>query len=130
METEAPPTTGSRVLSVFILGRLLGQGGFAQVFELFLANEPTAPLAAAKVILKSRLQRPSTKAKLRFEILNHSRAVHPHIVGFLGVHEDEQAVYILTELCPSGTLKDVLRHRKHLSEYEVRSWGLQLLSAI
>ena len=98
-----------------MLGRLLGKGGFAHVFELLHVEEPSVPLAAAKVILKSRLRRESTLLKLRSEIMNHSRINNPHIVSFLGCYEDEEALYILTELCHSGSMKELLRHRKHLT---------------
>lgn len=44
--------------------------------------------------------------------------------------EDKVAVYMLLELCDSGSLNDLIKRRKTLDEIEVRYYAQQLLDAV
>lgn len=87
--------------------------------------------------------------KLQEEIRLHQKLQHPNIVQLVDAVEDAKHVYLLTELCSNGSLRDVVDAcRKHnrrvqqhqpssrsgtstcLSENDTRNYMLQLLQVI
>ena len=44
--------------------------------------------------------------------------------------EDDGCVYMILDLCPNGSLKDLLKSREKLGEIEVRCYMQQLLHAV
>ena len=109
-------------------GNELGKGGFAHVFEM--VNAETKQISAGKVIQKSSLTKGRTRQKLMSEIKIHRSVHHPGIVNFEHFFEDSDNIYILLELCNSGTLNDKLKRRRRLAELEVQCYLLQLLSVL
>ena len=67
--------------------------------------------------------------QLYAEIRIHKSLHHPNIVAFQDCFEDTSNVYMTLELCPNGSLMDLLRRRRRLSEPESRFFLLQLLGA-
>lgn len=63
------------------------------------------------------------------EIKIHRSLDHPNIVDFQGCFEDDQNVYIMLELCSSGSLIDMLRRRRRFTEPEARFFMVQLIGA-
>ena len=55
---------------------------------------------------------------------------HPNIVEFHRAFTFEDNTYIVLELCPNGSLKDMVQNRRCLSLPEVRRYGVQLCGAI
>ena len=55
---------------------------------------------------------------------------HPNIVEFHRAFTFEDNTYIVLELCPNGSLKDMVQNRRCLSLPEVRRYGIQLCGAI
>eukprot|EP00762_Andalucia_godoyi_P008085 ANDGO_02142.mRNA.1 putative serine/threonine-protein kinase CCRP1 len=112
----------------YSLGKQLGKGGFARVYELLdLTN---GELTACKVIAKAALTKPKAKAKLFTEIKIHNALTHKHIVRFLKHFEDAEHVYILLELCSNQTLMELNKRRKRLTEPETRYIMSQILSGV
>ncbi|KAJ3060694.1 Cell cycle serine/threonine-protein kinase cdc5/MSD2 [Podochytrium sp. JEL0797] len=109
------------------LGRLLGEGGFARCYEFFKKN---GERIAAKVIRKASLTSSKQKHKLFAEIKIHQLMHHPAIVQFQHVFEDDDNVYILLEVCDNGTMVEMLRARKRLTEPEVRYYMHHLLHGV
>ncbi|KAI8618216.1 kinase-like domain-containing protein [Chytriomyces sp. MP71] len=72
----------------------------------------------------------STRIQLFAEIKIHQSMSHPAIVQFQHVFEDDDNVYIILELCESGTMVDLLKSRKRLSEPEVRYYMHHLLHGV
>lgn len=56
--------------------------------------------------------------------------IHPNIVRFNECFEDDENVYMILELCPRGSLMDMLKRRKRFTEPEVRFFLLQLLGSL
>ena len=113
VDPETPALMPSRILDKrarqeFVVGALLGTGGFAKVFSV--TNSRTGEACADKVIEKKVFkEKRSAKAKVEKEILIHRQLDHKHIVRFLRHFEDRSSVHILLELCPSKTLLHVCR---------------------
>jgi len=110
----------------FLVGALLGTGGFAKVF--LVTNSSTGEACADKVIDKKVFkEKRSAKSKVEKEILIHRQLEHKHVVKFLWHFEDRTFVHIFLELCPSKTLLHVCRYRKQLGEVEVKYYARQIL---
>jgi serine/threonine protein kinase len=69
------------------------------------------------------------QSKLYAEIKIHRSLEHPNIVGFQDCFEDESNVYMTLELCPCGSLMDMLRRRRRFTEPEARFFLVQLIGA-
>ena len=117
---EMPTLMPSRIVDKkarqeFLVGALLGTGGFAKVF--LVTNSSTGEACADKVIDKKVFkEKRSAKSKVEKEILIHRQLDHKHIVRFLRHFEDRSSVHILLELCPSKTLLHVCRCQ--LNDYQ------------
>ncbi|TFK73378.1 Pkinase-domain-containing protein [Pluteus cervinus] len=104
----------------------LGEGGFARVYEV---QDPRGTRLACKVVTKTSLKTKKAKTKLYAEIKIHRSLEHPNIVRFQECFEDEDNVYMSLELCPSGSLMDMLRRRRRFTEPESRVFMVQLIGA-
>lgn len=111
---------------VFTKVGFLGEGGFARVYE---AKDAKKVRKAIKVISKDALKTAKTKTKLFAEIKIHRSLNHPNIVRFEECFEDEENVYMVLELCEGGSLVDLIRRRKRLTEPEARVLLIQLIGA-
>lgn len=111
---------------MFLVGGLLGTGGFAKVYSV--TDSRTGKLFADKVIEKRVFkEKRSAKEKVEKEITLHRQLDHRHVVKFLRHFEDRTYVHILMELCPSKTLLHVCRYRKKLGDIEVKYYIKQIL---
>lgn len=55
---------------------------------------------------------------------------HANIVKFHRAFSFQQCTYIVLELCPNGSLMDMVKKRKFITEPEVRYWTIQMAGAI
>ncbi|KAM6503064.1 Protein kinase-like domain containing protein [Amanita muscaria] len=104
----------------------LGEGGFARVYEV---KDHRDVRFACKVVTKASLKTKKAKTKLYAEIKIHRSLTHPNIVNFHDCFEDQDNVYMTLELCPSGSLMDMLRRRRRFTELEARVFMVQLIGA-
>lgn len=108
-------------------GVFLGEGGFARCFQM---KDDSGKIFAAKTVAKISIKSEKTRKKLLSEIQIHKSMKHPNIVQFTDCFEDDTNVYILLEICPNGSLMDLLKQRKQLTEPEVRYFTTQIVGAI
>ncbi|AET38549.1 polo kinase CDC5 Ecym_3035 [Eremothecium cymbalariae DBVPG len=108
-------------------GMFLGEGGFARCFQM---KDDSGKIFAAKTVAKISIKSEKTRKKLLSEIQIHKSMRHPNIVQFTDCFEDDTNVYILLEICPNGSLMDLLKQRKQLTEPEVRFFTTQIVGAI
>ena len=55
---------------------------------------------------------------------------HPNIVQFHRAFTYQESTYIVLEICRNGSLMDMVKKRKHLTEPEVRFYTIQIAGAI
>ncbi|TCD67323.1 Cell cycle serine/threonine-protein kinase cdc5/MSD2 [Steccherinum ochraceum] len=115
----------TRTLQFLRVG-MLGEGGFARVYEV---KDRNGIRAACKVVTKGSLKTKKAKTKLYAEIKIHRSLDHPNIVRFQDCFEDEENVYMTLELCHNGSLMDMLRRRRRFTEPEARYFMVQLIGA-
>ncbi|RDA92289.1 hypothetical protein CP533_3253 [Ophiocordyceps camponoti-saundersi (nom. inval.)] len=111
---------------VYEVGKLLGRGGFAIVYSGRLL--PTKNKYALKIV-KSRMP-PKMEQKFQTELQIHSKMKHNNIVKFLRAFSFESCTYLVLELCNNGSLMDMVKRRKGLTEPEVRFYSIQVAGAI
>ena len=107
---------GEPATTPWLFHRIIGKGGFSTVYEVTNANQKPF---ACKVIKKSRLNKTNAKQKLMTEIKIHRHMQQMYICQFDSFFDDEENIYLFLELCPCGSLHDMVRNRKKISELEM-----------
>ena len=67
--------------------------------------------------------------QLRTELKIHCQLSHPNIVALKSSFRDSDNVYMVLELCSNGSLMDMVKRRKRLTEPEARFFMVQLIGA-
>ncbi|KAL2134903.1 hypothetical protein VTI74DRAFT_10538 [Chaetomium olivicolor] len=121
-----PPSSDRKDGVVYQVGKMLGKGGFAICYEGKAAG--TSRRIALKIV-KSQMP---TKMEQKFqtELQIHSKMRHQNIVQFHRAFTFENCTYLVLELCPNGSLMDMVKRRKGLTEAEVRFYTVQIAGAI
>jgi len=110
---------------IFHRGELLGSGGFAKVYKV--TERASGQTFADKVINKEIfVRRTNARDKVEREILLHRRMNHSNIIKFYDFFEDTNFVHLVLELASQGSLLNVSRTRKTLTEPEVRYYFRQI----
>lgn len=128
-QPELPRTITDPVHAItYRVGKMLGKGGFASVYEVEDLNNGVS--LACKVTSRSSLQRKKYYDKFVSEVKIHKGLNHMNIVKVTNVFKDNMNYYIVMEKCSGGTLTDLVRRRKHLTETEARYFTLKILGAL
>ncbi|PHH92032.1 hypothetical protein CDD83_9223 [Cordyceps sp. RAO-2017] len=112
--------------AVYQVGKLLGKGGFAICYSAHLL--PTKQRFALKIV-KSRMP-PKMEQKFQTELQIHSKMRHKNVVQFFRAFSFESCTFLVLELCNNGSLMDMVKRRKGLTEPEVRFYSIQIAGAI
>ena len=113
-------------LGNYRLLRLLGQGGFAEVYlgeHIYLKNY------AALKILHTALKDEESKG-FEQEAQTLARLVHPHIVRVLDFAVEDGTAFLVMEYAPHGTLRSHHPKGVHLSPGTIASYVTQVASAL
>ncbi|RKF58617.1 putative serine threonine protein kinase [Erysiphe neolycopersici] len=112
---------------IYKTGQLLGRGGFAVCYEG--QNTNTRQKYALKIV-KSHMPQKKMEQKFQTELQIHSKMNQANIVEFHKAFSYQKCTYIVLELCPNGSLMDMVKKRKYITEPEVRFWTVQMAGAI
>ncbi|KAF5016750.1 hypothetical protein F66182_11460, partial [Fusarium sp. NRRL 66182] len=108
-------------------GLFLGKGGFAVCYEGKLVRN--GRVFALKVV-RSEMTQKKMAEKFRTELEIHSKLRHPNIVRFHRAFAFFDCTYVVLDLCPNGSVMDMVRKRKSLTLPEVRRFMIQLCGAV
>lgn len=122
-----PDTLKDRTQQIYYRGECIGEGGFARCFKVTTQKGNTF---AMKTVAKDSVKSEKNRRKLVGEIKVHQSMKHPNIVRFVDCFEDNVNCYIVLEMCSNGSLMEMLRQRKRLTEAETRFFLLQILGAV
>ncbi|KAI2211200.1 Cell cycle serine/threonine-protein kinase cdc5/MSD2 [Ophidiomyces ophidiicola] len=111
----------------YITGNFLGRGGFAVCYEGKLSRN--GRVFAMKVV-KSEMPLRKMAEKFRTELQIHSKMRHPNIVTFYRAFAFETNTYVILEICPNGSVMEMVKRRKCLTLPEVRRFMIQLCGAV
>jgi hypothetical protein len=124
--TGAP--TGGRLLGGrYRLGRLLGSGGMAEVYEA--VDERLGRRVAVKVLKPSLATDPDAATRFASEARSAARLSHPNVVAVFDTGEDDGLPWLVMERLPGRTLADVLAAGK-IDQAQLRVWMLEALAAL
>ncbi|KAL0212740.1 hypothetical protein RCL1_006366 [Eukaryota sp. TZLM3-RCL] len=112
----------------YIVGKLLGVGGFARVYEF--TELDTNTVYAGKVFDKSTLSKERAREKLSSEIQIQRGLHHINIVSLHHAFEYLDNVYLLLELCPGTSVHSLLQKRSFINEYEARFIFKRILNGV
>ncbi|KAM4630471.1 serine/threonine-protein kinase 33 [Polymixia lowei] len=112
---------------IYTFGRKLGQGSFGVVCEA--THIETQKKWAIKKVNKDKAG--SSGVKLLEREVNILKCVnHAHIIHLEKVFETPKRMYLVTELCDGGELKELLQKNKRFTEEETRHIISSLAEAI
>jgi len=106
----------------------LGRGGFATVYRA--VEQSTGESYALKVVPKERITKPKAIEKMKSEISIQGSLNHPNILKSYASFEDSTNYYIVTELCPGNSVRDLVRKNGHLSEEECMKILIDVLEGL
>src|SRR5690349_89918 len=115
-----------RQLGNYRLVRLLGRGGFA---EVYLAEQVYSETQAAVKLLSMHLTR-TDEEKFRIEPRTLARLVHPHIVRVLDFGVDQDTPYLFMDYAPHGSLRQHHLKGKQLPLSTVVEYVKQIAGAL
>ncbi|OHT01688.1 CAMK family protein kinase [Tritrichomonas foetus] len=94
----------------------LGRGGFATVYRV--TNEATQQSFALKATSRQLLTKPKVMQKHRSEVAIQRSLDHEYILKLYDFFEDSVNTYMVLELCPGRSVRDLVKRKNHLSEPE------------
>uniref|UniRef100_A0A8C2PR86 Serine/threonine kinase 33 n=1 Tax=Cyprinus carpio TaxID=7962 RepID=A0A8C2PR86_CYPCA len=115
------------IQKIYSFGRKLGQGNFGVVCEA--THIETQRKWAIKKVNKEKAGTSGVK-HLEREVSIMKQVKHEHIIHLEEVFETPKRMYLVTELCEGGDLKDLLQKNKHFTEEETRHIIKSLSEAI
>ncbi|KAI7209792.1 Pkinase-domain-containing protein [Hortaea werneckii] len=132
VHAEPPPPIVTEPHGInYATGSALGKGGFAICHraERYDGSRPTGHLVALKIV-KTKMEPAKLAQKFVTELQIHSKLSHPNIVAFYRAFSFHTSTYVVLELCPNGSLADMLKKRKHLTLPEIRRFIIQIAGAV
>lgn len=118
-----------RFSSKYQLGRILGRGASAEVYEarLLTSCDESYPLAV-KIIRRDNRMNDSLTMATELEILR--RVQHANVIGLVEVYETLDTLYLVMERAQGGDLLSALASMPVYTESAVRDIFRQLLEAV
>ena len=104
--THTPTDLVGRLLGRYQLERLLGQGGFAWVFE---GREPDGTPVAVKVLKPRYAADPQFEARFRNESETAAQLQHPNIIRIRHVARHDDHVLYVMDFCPDTLAARIAR---------------------
>ncbi|CAN6807286.1 unnamed protein product [Brassica oleracea] len=124
-----PEPIGDGILLKYELGKELGRGEFGVTHECIEIN--TRQRFACKRISKEKLRTEIDVEDVRREVeIMSCLPKHPNIVTFKEAFEDEDAVYLVMEICEGGELFDRIVARGHYTERAAASVTKTILEVV
>ncbi|KAK4775684.1 hypothetical protein SAY87_023645 [Trapa incisa] len=129
-EPAAAPPSPTIIFDRYQLGRVLGRGSFAKVYQASSVADRSA--VAIKIIDKNS---ESLRAIPEAQVLREVHAMrrlqsHPNILKIHEVMATRSKIYLVMELAPGGELFSKLTRRGRFSESSARLLFRQLVSAL
>src|SRR5689334_5213282 len=106
--------------------RLLGRGGFA---EVYLGEHVYLQTQAALKIMSTTLVEDNIR-DFRNEAFTVAHLIHPHIVRVLEFSVEHNVPYLVMDYAPNGTLRTLYPRGYRLPLNIVRSYVAQITSAL
>ncbi|CAK9329140.1 unnamed protein product [Citrullus colocynthis] len=124
-----PPPTGATLLGKYQLGRFLGRGSFAKVYQARSLADNS--IVAVKIIDKNKTIDAAMEPCIVREIAVMRRLQHhPNILKIHEVMATKTKIYLIVDYASGGELFAKLLRRGRLTESTARRYFQQLVSAL
>ncbi len=123
------PLSGQKLGDKYLLGDLLGKGGFGAVYQAhyLLLNRPQA----IKILLEEHFSDPKFRERFIREARTLAALDHPNIIHVDELGEESDLIYLVMPYIGGGTLQDILKRRGGpLSQEEARRYLKQICAAL
>ncbi|RDW76602.1 serine/threonine-protein kinase [Aspergillus mulundensis] len=119
---EAPPKPddeGQMVGTEYVLGKIIGSGGFSVVKEAYKVEESGETRRLAVKIVKKQVadkterENDAVQAEFDHEVRVWRYLNHEHVLSLDAVYETDYATFCFTKLHIGGTLFDLIRQNRH-----------------
>lgn len=118
------------MIGPYQLIELIGQGSFGQVWKCIKVDVPNQYFACKIINIRTVKEDPKNYQNFKNELTANSQMIHRSIVRFYDVQCDGQNLFLILELCPGGTLEDLVRNNNGLSEKQAMVFFKQIMEAI
>lgn len=126
-EPNVAPEPAPTEVGGYKLLRLLGAGGMGAVYE---AESPAGNRVAIKLLSSRLASNPSSVERFRQEGRLASQLAHPRCVFVLSADTDAGRPYIVMELMPGRTLKDLVEERGPLTPQAAIARTLDIIDGL
>ncbi|CAG8544909.1 10330_t:CDS:2 [Racocetra fulgida] len=136
--TKIMPDDEGQQIGDYIIGKVIGRGGFSTVKEaISMDNYSGMEKVAVKIVRKNNDSDCDDRVQvlLEREICIWRALDHPNIVPMISFQEDDYATYVFSEYCPGGTLLDYVKKNSKgegigLDEDEARRIFLEIAEGV
>ncbi|CAG8722576.1 3581_t:CDS:2, partial [Cetraspora pellucida] len=136
--SQPMPYDEGQLVRDFIIGKVIGRGGFSTVKEAIrMDSDGVMEKLAVKIVRKNQESdcNDRVQALLDREISIWRELIHPNIVPMIMYEEDEYATYVFSEYCSGGTLLNYIKkncrgENKGLEEDEIRIIFLEIAEGL
>eukprot|EP00924_Labyrinthula_sp_SR-Ha-C_P007138 maker-scaffold_8-snap-gene-10.56-mRNA-1 protein AED:0.20 eAED:0.21 QI:0/0/0/0.62/1/1/8/0/664 len=126
--TRRRSQSGFLFLNRISFGRVIGCGGYSIVYQV--KNQLNQKFYAMKVMNKQMLIEREQQDHVNNERNILAQTSHPFIINFIRTFQDENKIYMMTELIPGGELFSLMRKRKGLPVEEVKFYAACVVEAV
>ena len=126
-EPNVAPEPAPKEVGGYKLLKLLGAGGMGAVYE---AESPAGNRVAVKLLSSRLASNPSSVERFRQEGRLASQLAHPRCVFVLSADTDAGRPYIVMELMPGRTLKDLVEERGTLTPHAAVARTLDIIDGL
>ncbi|KAK9481008.1 kinase-like domain-containing protein [Lipomyces japonicus] len=131
------PDDDGQEVGDYVLGELIGKGGFSKVKKAYTIHHGEEITHAVKIVLKSQHKGSKPDENIQTD-LDHELTIwkcisppHPHILNFLGVHDTPYATFCFMDYSNRGTLFHAIMDSNTNVPFKVKiRWLHELCSAL
>ncbi len=127
IRTPAPAKPGERMLGKYSVGRKLGEGATATVYEATAAD---GTKVALKVLNDESARDQEFLARFKREAELAQKVQHPHIVGVRGFGFDQGKFFLAMELVEGHSLEEEIERKRRIPWRDAARWVLEVAEAL
>ncbi len=127
IRSPVPSKPGERMLGKYQVGRKLGEGATATVYEATAAD---GSKVALKVLNEESARDQEFLARFKREAELAQKISHPHIVGVRGFGFDQGKFFLAMELVEGQSLEEAIEHQRRIPWRVAAGWVLEVAGAL
>ncbi len=127
IRSPVPVQPGERMLGKYRVGRKLGEGATASVYEAVAGD---GSKVALKVLNEESARDQEFLARFKREAELAQKVSHPHIVGVRGFGFDQGKFFLAMELVEGHSLEEEIERKRRIPWRDAARWVLEVADAL